>query len=223
MTELEIAIGYEFKDKALLQQALTHSSYSNERQQSGDNERLEFLGDSVLGFISAEFFFMNMKNKPEGELTRCRAAEVCEKSLAEFARSIDLGKHLLLGKGESMTGGRDRPSILSDAFEALIAAIYIDGGMQRAKQFVLKFLSLGDLSDVDVRDCKTILQEVIQRNPEERLDYVLVAESGPAHDRLFEVEVRLNSNIIGSGVGRSKKKAEQAAAAEALKLMGIKH
>lgn len=215
-------IGYNFNNEELLLTALTHSSYANECG-GAFNERLEFLGDSVLGFISAEFFFSNRKSVPEGELTKLRAATVCEKSLFGFAREIELGSYIRLGKGEMNTGGRERPSILSDAFEALIAAIYLDGGMEQAKRFVLPFLkeAQSNKSESAFKDYKTVLQEIIQRNPEERLEYVLVGESGPAHDKIFEVEIHLNSNCIGRGSGHSKKLAEQAAAGEALKLMGI--
>ena len=215
-------IDYKFNNEELLLTALTHSSYANECG-GAFNERLEFLGDSVLGFISAEFFFSNRKSMPEGELTKLRAATVCEKSLFGFAKEIDLGSYIRLGKGETNTGGRERPSFLSDAFEAVIAAIYLDGGMDEAKKFVLRFLkeALAHKNESAFKDYKTVLQEIIQRNPEERLEYVLVGESGPAHDKIFEVEIHLNSNCIGRGSGHSKKLAEQAAAGEALKLMGI--
>lgn len=215
-------IDYNFKNEELLLTALTHSSYANECG-GAFNERLEFLGDSVLGFISAEYFFSDRKSVPEGELTKLRAATVCEKSLFGFAKEIDLGTFIRLGKGEMNTGGRERPSILSDAFEAVIAAIYLDGGIEEAKKFVLRFLKEAQAhkNESAFKDYKTVLQEIIQRNPEERLEYVLVGESGPAHDKIFEVEIHLNSNCIGKGSGHSKKLAEQAAAGEALKLMGI--
>ncbi len=221
--ELQQKIGYEFKNEDLLETALTHSSYANENGASRgeSNERLEFLGDSVLGIITAENFYMNYKNLPEGDLTKLRAATVCEKSLSEFARQIDLGKHLLLGRGEICTEGFKRPSILADAFEALIAAIYLDGGMDAAKGFVLKYIEDAIKKHRGFKDHKTVLQEVIQRNPGEIIEYVLVGESGPDHDKRFEVEVHLNSNVIGRGVGTSKKKAEQLAAKEALELMGL--
>ena len=221
MKDLQQTIGYTFKDPALLERALTHSSYANEKGHKRDNERLEFLGDSVLGFITAEYLFCTMKHTPEGELTKIRSAAVCEKSLAEFAREIGLGDYLLLGKGEKLSGGADRPSILSDAFESLIAAIYLDGGLDAVRPFVLRFIRTAETDIMAVTDYKTMLQEVIQRNPDEQLKYVPVAESGPAHDKTFTVEVYLNSNCISSGVGHSKKKAEQAAAKEALRLMGI--
>lgn len=222
MEELEKKLGYNFRDKALLKLALTHSSYANEKSSRQNNERLEFLGDSVLGFITAAYLFSAFSDKPEGELTKIRAHAVCEKSLAVFAREIDLGEYLLLGKGETMNGGRSRPSILADAFEAVIAAIYLDGGIDNAKKFVLRFITKSENDISSVTDYKTMLQEIIQRNPDERLTYRLAAESGPDHMKIFDAEVYLNSNCIGTGSGHSKKKAEQAAAKEALQLMGIK-
>lgn len=218
--ELEDNINYSFKKPELLEQALTHSSYANERSDYQSNERLEFLGDSVLGMISAEYFFKNRKKCPEGELTRLRAQAVCEKSLSCFARRIALGDYLLLGKGEKHTQGAERPSILADAFEALIAAIYLDGGMAAAKEFVVPFISSATDSDEQFTDYKTVLQEVVQQSPGEILEYVLISARGPDHDKSFEFEVRLNSNVIGSGTGSSKKRAEQLAAKAALKLMG---
>lgn len=216
-------IGYTFKDISLLETAFTHSSYANEKQLARQcNERLEFLGDSVLGVVSAEYFYRNLSNLPEGEMTKKRAACVCEKSLFGFAKEIDLGKYILLGKGEEHTGGRTRPSILADAFEAVIAAIYLDSGLEEARKFILRFLTEAAENAASFTDYKTALQEIIQKNPDERLSYVLVGESGPDHNKRFEVEVHLNSNVIGSGVGISKKKAEQSAAKSALELMGIR-
>lgn len=221
MTELEKKIGYEFKNAGLLTHALTHSSYANERHLSyGSNERLEFLGDSVLGVITAEYFYKNF-DLPEGELTKLRASTVCEDSLFNFAKELDLGSYLLLGKGEIRTHGNQRPSILSDAFESVIAAIYLDGGMEEAKKFVLRFIKNAIITKPKFHDYKTVLQEIIQKNHDEHISYVLVGESGPDHDKLFEVEVHLNSNVIGQGKGRSKKGAEQEAAKSALMLMGI--
>lgn len=221
LSKLEKKIGYKFKDQSLLQLAVTHSSYANERGNHRNNERLEFLGDSVLGFVTAEYLFSTRSDLPEGQLTKLRANAVCEKSLAVFANEIGLGEVLLLGKGEIMTGGSERPSILSDAFEAVIAAIYLDGGMDAAKEFILRFVSRAETDVKAVTDYKTLLQEVIQKNPDEHLSYVLAGESGPDHDKTFIVEVHLNSNVIGTGTGHSKKKAEQEAAREALALMGI--
>lgn len=223
MNEIEKVISYCFKNKKLLKTALTHSSYANEVKNGLlCNERLEFLGDSVLSIIVAEFLYKNYLHLPEGELTKLRASLVCEKSLFEFAMQIDLGEKMLLGRGEEQTGGRTRPSILADAFEALIAAIYLDGGIEAAGQFVLSFVTktMSDNEKQSFKDYKTILQEIIQQNKEEKVEYVLVSEEGPDHDKRFCVEVRLNSNIIGSGTGRSKKQAEQLAAKEALELMG---
>lgn len=222
MNDLIKKIGYEFKDESLLIRALTHSSYANESGGKNEsNERLEFLGDSVLGFITAEFFFSREKDLPEGELTKLRAAAVCEKSLSGFANKIGLGEYLLLGKGEINSNGKERPSILADAFEALIAAIYLDGGIENAKKFVTQFLEDFSAEYYVINDAKTILQEIVQKNPGELLEYVLVNESGPDHAKCFEVEVRLNANVIGRGKGRSKKQAEQLAAKEALSLMGL--
>ena len=224
MDELEKQIGYNFKTRELLHRALSHSSYANEnRNVHESNERLEFLGDSVLSVIVAEYLFKKFKNLPEGELTKLRAALVCEKSLAGFSREMDLGKYLLLGKGEQQNGGRERPSILADAFEALLAAMYLDGGMEVARRHVMRFVekevenhTVGDA----FHDYKTQLQEIIQRNREEELIYSLTGESGPDHDKRFTVEVRLNSNVIGKGTAHSKKQAEQDAAKQALELMG---
>lgn len=223
INELQQKLGYKFKNESILLRALSHSSYVNENHDicKESNERLEFLGDSVLGFITAENFFKNYTDFPEGDLTKLRAAMVCEKSLASFARQIQLGKYLLLGKGEIVTGGRERPSIQADAFEAVIAAIYLDGGMDEARRFVLKYIDEAIRKHRSVRDYKTMLQEVVQRNPGEIVEYVLVGESGPDHDKRFEVEVHLNSNVIGRGIDRSKKGAEQEAAREALELMGL--
>lgn len=221
--EFEKKIGYTFKNKAYLETAFTHSSYANERQNGHEcNERLEFLGDSVLGVVSADYFYHNLSHLPEGEMTKRRAACVCEKSLYDFAKEIDLGKYILLGKGEEHTGGRNRPSILADAFEAVIAAIYLDGGLEQARDFILHFIKTAATKQPSFNDYKTALQEIIQKNPDEHLTYILVGESGPDHNKRFEVEVHLNSNVIGSGIGISKKGAEQAAAQKALELMGIK-
>jgi ribonuclease-3 len=224
MHEFEKIIGYEFKNKELLQKALSHSSYSNENKSAREsNERLEFLGDSVLSVIVAEYLYKKFAKLPEGELTKLRASLVCEKSLAAFAKELKIGDFLLLGKGEQQNGGRERPSILADAFEAVLAAIFLDGGMKAAKPHVMRFIE-GEVENHTVEeafhDYKTQLQEIIQRNPEEELFYVLTGESGPDHDKKFTVEVRLNSNVIGSGTAKSKKQAEQYAAKQALELMG---
>ena len=213
MEALQERIGYRFHDKALLERALIHSSYANEsRQKIECNERMEFLGDAVLSIIVADHIFHKF-HLAEGDLTRIRASLVCEKSLFEFAQKIQLGQELLLGHGEEQTGGRERPSVVSDAFEALIAGIYLDGGLEAAQRFVLPFVE-EDLTHeaAPFVDYKTRLQEIVQQNPEERLSYVVEQESGPDHDKQFSVEVSLNGAIIGKGIGSSKKKAEQDAA-----------
>lgn len=224
MESLETKLNYKFNNIELLKNALIHSSYANEvRGNTYSNERLEFLGDSVLSIIVADHIYHKYPNMPEGELTRLRASLVCEKSLCNFSRELAIGEYLKLGKGENKNGGRERDSILADAFEAVLAAIYIDGGMYAAKNHIMNTV-LRDLehhSDEDTfKDYKTTLQEIIQRNPEESVTYILVDESGPDHDKKFTVAVKLNSNIIGQGSGKSKKQAEQMAAKQALKLMG---
>ncbi len=219
MHQLETIIGYTFKDPTLLETALTHTSFANESKTPiSHNERLEFLGDSVLSIVVADYLFHQWKDRPEGELTRARASLVCESALHEFAKEIELGKFLRLGKGEERGGGRNRPSVVSDAFEALIAALYLDGGIEVARKFILPFITEGKTAEADY---KTQLQEVIQQNPEERLRYELEGEEGPDHDKRFKMAVYLNSNVIGRGIGHSKKAAEQAAAKEALRLMGL--
>ena len=221
-TQLQQNIGYTFKDTAYLERAMTHSSYSGGKN-NGSNERLEFLGDSVLQITVSLFLFTNMTSEPEGQLTKLRASLVCENSLYGFAKRIDLGAFILLGKGEEMTGGRDRRSILADAFEALIAAIFLDGGMEAAQGFILRFMpSVEALKSGKVRlgDYKTILQEIIQQNPEEHITYEITDEEGEGHHKLFHANVLLNGQRIGSGKGQSKKEAEQAAAKEAIGLMG---
>ena len=224
MKQLQQKIAYEFKDTKLLQNALTHSSYANETHKPEmSNERLEFLGDAGLSIIVSDYLFDHFRHIPEGELTRLRAASVCERSLCEFAKKLGLGQHLFLSRGEQNTGGRERSSILADAFEALIAAIYLDGGIEKARSFVLSYVkeSIEGQQKVAFKDYKTALQEVIQQNPEDRLCYVPAGESGPDHNKTFRVEVTINSNVVGVGEGKSKKDAEQAAAKEALHLMGI--
>lgn len=215
---LEKIIGYTFKDITLLETALTHTSFANEsRQKTIHNERLEFLGDSVLSVVVADYLFHSF-DRPEGELTRMRAGLVSEDALFQFAQEIELGKYLRLGRGEDMGGGRQRPSVVSDAFESVIAALYLDGGLEVARAFILPFVTKGKTAEADY---KTQLQEVVQQNPEERLTYVLESESGPDHDKHFVVAVHLNSNCFARGEGRSKKQAEQHAAHEALRLMGL--
>lgn len=225
-TLLEKEIKYSFGDASLLTTALTHSSYCNEHRKNGilqSNERCEFLGDSILSVITAEFLFHRFKDCDEGFLTRTRAALVCEDTLAQFANKISLGDYMLFGKGESAAaGGRHRKSTLADAFEALIAAIYLDGGMEKAKAFVLPFIesSVDLVIKAGTEDYKSRLQRIVQQTPEEVLSYNLVGEDGPPHNRVFSYEVYLNSNLLGKGKGRSKREAEQAAAREALILLG---
>lgn len=217
--ELEAAAGYRFKNITLLQNALTHSSYANEYWHDSlkSNERLEFLGDSILGMVVAEYLYRNFSDRPEGELTRMRADMVCEQALALIANRLDLGKHLLLGRGEEQTG-RTRASILADAVESLIAAIFLDGGMESARKFIDTFV----LCDVPVTrlhnvDYKTALQELVQRKRDQHLTYALIEESGPDHNKQFTVGVSLNGEQVGVGIGSSKKRAEQEAAHAALK------
>ncbi|MCI5728414.1 MAG: ribonuclease III [Clostridia bacterium] len=223
LAELEKKLQYTFRDKELLRTALTHSSYANEHKgKAVCNERLEFLGDAVLGVVVADYLYLHFPDMPEGELTKKRAALVCEKALSGFSRQLGLGEYLRLSRGEQHSGGKDRSSILCDVFEAVIAAIYLDAGMERAREHILRFV-LPQIKQAGTRpfkDYKTTLQEIIQQNPEEELRYVLTGESGPDHDKHFTVEVHLNSNVIGKGGGRSKKEAEQQAAREALELMG---
>ena len=217
LTDFEDKIGYHFKNQGLLRQALTHSSFANERHMKklSDNERLEFLGDAVLEIISSDFLYHNYPDVPEGQLTKLRASIVCEPTLALCTKELDLGDYLYLGRGENQTGGRNRKSILSDALEAVIGAIYLDGGFANAKEFVLKFI----LTDIEHKqlfyDSKTILQEVVQ-GEHEQLDYRLVGESGPDHDKSFSVEVWIGEQKISEGSGHTKKAAEQEAAYHAL-------
>ncbi len=212
--ELETVIGYAFKNPELLSHAMTHSSYANERHWAKIkcNERLEFLGDAVLEVVTSEFLFRNYPAMPEGEMTKLRASLVCEPTLAYCAEAISLGKYLLLGKGEDMTGGRKRPSVTSDAMEAMIGAIYLDGGFANAKEFIFRFI----LNDIEHKrlfyDSKTILQELVQADYKEELIYELIKEEGPDHDKSFEVRVMLGEKEIGRGLGRTKKAAEQLAA-----------
>ena len=217
--DLEEAIGYRFHNLSLLQNALTHSSYANERWHNSllSNERLEFLGDSVLGMLVAEYLFRNFPNRPEGELTRMRADMVCETTLAAAANRIGLGDYLLLGHGEEQGGGRSRDSILADAVESVIAACFLDGGLDAALNFIRQFI----LVEVPVTrlhnvDYKTQLQELVQQKKNQTLSYALVDESGPDHDKRFDVEVSLNGAVVGKGSGSSKKRAEQDAARAAI-------
>ena len=219
ISDLESAIGYRFENISLLQNALAHSSYANERWHNSlmSNERLEFLGDSILGMTVADYLYRTFPDRPEGELTRMRADMVCEKTLAAVANRIGLGQHLLLGHGEEQGGGRKRESILADAVESVIAACYLDGGVEPAAAFIRQFI----LCDVPVKklhnvDYKTTLQELVQQKKNQVLAYTLVGESGPDHDKQFVVKVSLNGKVVGKGSGRSKKKAEQDAARVAI-------
>lgn len=221
--ELEKNIGYKFNNINRLSAAVTHSSFANEsKAKIKSNERLEFLGDAVLSIIVSDYIFANCPKHPEGELSKLRAALVCEKSLCRFSKVLDVGNFLLLSHGEINTKGNERPSILADAFEAIIAAIYLDGGLEEARKFVLRFVvpEINSQKPKAFKDYKTILQEIIQKNKEEIISYSLVKESGPDHDKHFEVVVKINSNVVGKGGGRSKKEAEQQAARQALELMG---
>ena len=220
--DLEADLGYRFRNITLLQNALTHSSYANERWHDGlkSNERLEFLGDSILGMVVAEYLFRSFPDRPEGELTRMRADMVCEKSLAAVADRLKLGEYLLLGHGEERLGGRTRASILADAVESVIAASFLDGGMEAARGIITRFI----LTDVPVKrlhnaDYKTMLQELVQQKKNQSMVYTLVGESGPDHDKHFEVELSLNGAVVGRGSGSSKKRAEQDAAHSALKFL----
>lgn len=228
---LEGRIGYSFKDKMILKKALTHSSYSNESGAKNHhilcNERLEFLGDSVLSLITSKYIYSKYPDFPEGELTRMRAEVVCERALSGYAEKISLGQYLLLGIGEEKNNGRKRKSILADAFEALLASIYIDAGdvgYATVEKFLLPFIveEIGNLRSVGFSaDSKTLLQQFVQQAEGDFLEYSVVKESGPDHMKTFEVEAKLNSNVIGRGVGRSKREAEQNAAKEALKLFNF--
>ena len=223
MEALEEKLGYRFNDRALLENALTHSSYANENKAKGlqNNERLEFLGDSVLGMVVADYLFRTHPDLPEGDLTRTRAALVCEGSLVEVAQHLSLGSYLKLGKGEEAGGGRERPSIVADAVEAVLAAVYLDGGIGSARKIIQKFILDQEQAKSASRDYKTALQELVQRESGQVLSYRLIGSEGPDHAKIFSVEVDLNGAPVGQGKGRSKKEAEQAAAKAAIeKLKG---
>ena len=219
MKTLEEKIGYTFRDRTLLENALTHSSYANEHRDKGmpSNERLEFLGDSILGLVVADHLYRNRPDLPEGDLTRIRAALVCEGSLVEVAKSLDLGSYLKLGRGEESGGVRKRPSIQADAVEAMLAAVYLDGGIGQARKLIHNLILNQEREKIaNGRDFKTALQELVQRESGQVLSYRLVGESGPDHAKCFSMEVLLNGQPIGAGEGRSKKEAEQAAAKAAV-------
>lgn len=225
MQELEKKLNYTFRDPGLLKEALSHSSYANEHRSARlrSNERLEFLGDSVLGFVTAEFLFLQHPDLPEGDLTRIRAALVCEQSLYEVAQKLDLGSYLRLGRGEESGGGRMRTSILADAAEAVFAAVYLDGGITAASELIHRCLLEAEREEVVEerrRDYKTALQELVQRQADQVLAYRMAGEEGPDHAKTFQAEVLLNGRILGSGSGHSKKEAEQAAARSALEVLG---
>lgn len=224
---LEEKIGYEFKDKSLIINALTHSSYANECKARGEateyNERLEFLGDSVLSLVASVYLFKGNRNLFEGDLTKIRAGIVCENALYEYSLEIGLGDYLRLGHGEEVTGGRNRKSLLADAFEALLAAIYLDAGFQTARRFALPYLAAAAEKIMKAgtnEDYKTILQKFVQQNKGDILEYVMTGEQGPSHNKTFNYDVMLNNTVIGSGKGSSKRDAEQAAAKQALILFG---
>ena len=221
MQELEKKLNYTFRDPGLLHEALSHSSYANEHRSAvrRSDERLEFLGDSVLGFVTAEFLFVQHPDLPEGDLTRIRAALVCEQSLYEVARKLDLGAYLKLGRGEEAGGGRQRTSILADATEAVFAAVYLDGGIGAASDLIHRVLLDAEKEEAVEerrRDYKTALQELIQRQADQVLSYRMIGEEGPDHDKTFRAQVLLNDQPVGTGSGHSKKEAEQSAAKDAL-------
>ena len=220
--DLEEAIGYRFRNISLLQNALTHSSYANEHWHNSllSNERLEFLGDSILGMVVAEYLYRSFPDRPEGELTRMRADMVCERTLAGVANTLRLGDHLLLGKGEERFGGRTRDSILADAMESVIAACFLDGGMEAARRFIRSFILVEvPVTEFHNADYKTELQELVQQKKNQSLAYTLTGESGPDHEKVFSVEVALNGSVIGVGQGSSKKRAEQDAARAAIRIL----
>ena len=223
LKEFQQIIGYKFKNENLLYEALSHSSFANEnKKHRKSNERLEFLGDSVLSIVVSDYIFENFTNLPEGDLSKLRASLVCEKALFEFSKKINLGKYIFLGKGEENTGGRERASIVSDAMEAVIAAIYLDGGIEPARKHIMSFLPehINPGETKTFVDYKTKLQEIIQRNPSDKIEYKLLGEDGPDHDKHFIFSVTLNGKEIGEGKGHSKKSAEQDAAKSALVKMG---
>ncbi len=222
MRELEEKLGYRFRNIGLLEHALTHSSYANEHRSSGitSNERLEFLGDSVLGMVVAEYLFETHPNMPEGELTRTRASLVCETSLYEVACALNLGRYLRLGKGEDAGGGRTRPSILADATEATLAAVYLDGGIASVCPIIQTYILDKEQEKSVDRDYKTALQELVQRHPGQTVSYRLIDETGPDHARVFVMEVSVGGKPVGVGRGRSKKEAEQMSAKAALEKLG---
>lgn len=221
LVELEQKIKYEFKNKELLKKALTHTSYAYEHNVES-NEKLEFLGDSILQFVSSEYLYLNFPKLKEGEMTKTRAAVVCENSLYKIAKKLEFGKFLYLGKSELATGGNDRPAILADSVEAVIAAIFMDGGIEPAKQFIIENLS----DEVEIasknvgqKDFKTVLQEKLQINGDVKIEYTIISEKGPDHDKTFEAEVSCNNKKLATGIGKTKKQAEMKAAEKALEIL----
>ena len=223
ISELENKLEYKFNNIKNLEIALTHSSYSNEHKSKFESyERYEFLGDSILGLVTSDYIFKNFKSYPEGDLTKLRASLVCEKTLCKFSKELNIGKYIKLSHGEQHTGGNNRTSILADVFEAIVAAIYIDSNLEESSKFILKFI-IKEINNIDskrFKDYKTKLQEIIQKNPEEFIEYELVNEEGPDHYKSFTMQIKINNNIISQGKGHSKKEAEQEAAKLALALMG---
>ncbi len=223
MEKLERKLDYSFKDRKLLEKALTHSSYANEHRKSGAecNERLEFLGDSILGMAVAEYLYINRPDIQEGQMTKLRAEMVCEQNLVKVAETLELGDYLILGNGEELGGGRKRPSILADAVEAVIAAVYLDGGREPSTRIISRYILVpfGNGDGARISDYKTALQEFVQKSGEQTLSYRLTGEEGPDHKKVFTVEVRLNDKPAGAGRGNSKKEAEQAAAKAALEVL----
>lgn len=224
MKKLEKKIDYSFSDETLLEHAMTHSSYSNERGlgRAGCNERLEFLGDSILGYFAADYLFRSYPDKPEGDMTKLRAELVCEQSLVSVAEELELGNYLRLGHGEIVCGGRERPSIMADAVEALIAAMYLDGGLEAAKKFIYSFILNRPIKagSAGSHDYKTRLQEITQRSGAGSPRYSMTGSSGPDHCKEFSAEVEVGGKVLGTGSGRSKKEAEQSAAKNAIEAMG---
>lgn len=220
---VEERIGHKFKNLSLLIEALTHSSFANEMNDgTKHNERMEFLGDAVLSALSADLIYKQFPDAKEGSLSQMRANLVCTEALSGYAKELDLGSYLRLGKGERVSNGIERPAVLEDAFEAVVAAIYLDGGITSARKFVTGILKKAiKQNHVENLDYKSRFQVVMQKNPEQRFNYVIVGTSGPPHDMRFEAELRLDSNVIGRGIGKSKKSAEQEAARDALSLMGL--
>ena len=221
LVELEQKIKYEFKNKELLKKSLTHTSYAHERGVQS-NEKLEFLGDSILEFISSEYLYLEFPNLKEGEMTKVRATVVCENSLYKIAKKYEFGKFLYLGKSELASGGNDRPAILADSVEAVIAAMFMDGGLEPAKAFIIENLSEEikmASKNVGQKDYKTVLQEKLQINGDVKIEYIIINEKGPDHDKIFEAEVRCNNNKLASGIGKTKKQAEMKAAEKALEVI----